>query len=404
MSTNVILLFMFLFASVGCVYAGEAGPDDATQEGDTQAYEKPDVMVGEYGLIGNSIGVYEICGPGSLSLPCGGIDSFLSLLILTDMEPNGEPKLPYRFVLCKSNPCNDGATGNCVVVEKMIGRPDVDGAENGLVGRLLSSDAYLSDDAMVMNALCLAKRPMRMLPYVTEAPQTGNGHTEKCLKVCMGDETEFVVRTASRPRVLKTAIEGVGMVDGIRWKNAIGSYRLCAHGAKALTSEQGEKKLCFYGKYYVFDKANDCLDFRIHCCIFDGSAQDIRRTRAEFSCIIGGKLDGKSGDITGLMIQPDCGADVVVEKRTLPFVSVENGLMLETVVSDGSCWRKGRPDGQLWFGGVPTKGVFTWSVPVLVYHNAKVALDHNYPDSLEGKYMIKEFSRTDPNAQTENER
>ena len=120
--------------------------------------------------------------------------------------------------------------------------------------------------------------------------------------------------------------------------------------------------------------------------------RDLRKSRAEFYGVISGTFDVESGEILGLKVLPDDGVGVAVEKRSMPFVSVENGMMLETINPDGSRWRKGRPDGKVWFDGAPTQGVFTWSVPVLVYRNVKIALDHNYPDSLEGKYMIKKVS------------
>ena len=390
-SVTMILRFAFLFVILALVCKSEATADDALLNGDVLRYEKPDVRIDEYALIGDAVRVYDVATPGVLSLPCNKDESFDSLLLVTDIGPDGGPQLPYRFIIEKPAPDLVGPEERRIVVEKTLMKPEAGPSERGLARRLLLSDAYLSDDEEVMSVIRRIKRPMETLPYAVEAQET-DGAREKRIRIRSNVLSEFVVGSAQRPRLLRASIEGIGAVDDIRWENTIGAYNLCDHGAKVFTLEQDTKKFCFYGKYYHFIAGKGSFDFKIHCCIFDSAMRDLRKSRAEFYGVISGTFDVESGEILGLKVLPDDGVGVAVEKRSMPFVSVENGMMLETINPDGSRWRKGRPDGKVWFDGAPTQGVFTWSVPVLVYRNVKIALDHNYPDSLEGEYMIKKVS------------
>ena len=320
---------------------------------------------------------------------------FRSMEVLTRKSDTGKAVPPYRIILdgdaCADLSSRESKHSTIEFVLESNGMDD-DSAVSKEDGALLLANAYLSDDARIASKYKDRARELTSLPYLTETSCSDGSKVVRLFNLS-GASGDYSFGHVLRRNVVCCKVPGIGVVQDVYWPQSFKGMNLRHRGLKLMLPADSNY-LCSFAKYYRYPKSDGKIAVVVRYAVF------LQRERLFHDQALAKGIVEAEFDIAKRRLvvidrkQPD-GVKITVESRTLPFLTVDSGRMIEVQLENG-VYRRDIANACLEFDRNCSGGIVEWKEIVLSYKNVKIPLKGSLPDEDECAYAIQECPEPTP--------
>ncbi len=273
---------------------------------------------------------YRLKDAGVFMLDAKSEYPFTSMEVLARKSDAGKAVLPYRIILnCDVGsdlPLRKHKPSTVEFVLKSNGLDDESSVStHGIT--LLLADAYLSNDERIAVRCKEQAQELVSLPYLEEELRTVGVGPARLFRLSAASLPDCTFGHVFRRNVRCCKVKGVGLVQDIYWPQVYDDMKLRYRGVKSMLPTDA-KYLCSFAKYCRYPKSGEKIQVIVRYAVFLRSERLLRN-----GALAEGTIEAEYDIAKRRLVLLDCaqpaGVAVSVERKVLPFHTVDDGRMIE---------------------------------------------------------------------------